>query len=104
MRKVVLLTVLILGTMAVRAANGFLYLGVGAVRNSVTDITGPYGAVAPDLKNTSWKVYGGVRPLNWLALEVDYLDLGSTNITKAGSEAADFSSDKSVPSTGPRLH
>jgi len=77
---------------------------VGAVRNSVTDITGPYGAVAPDLKNTSWKVYGGVRPLNWLALEVDYLDLGSTNITKAGSEAADFSSDKSVPSTGPRLH
>jgi hypothetical protein len=25
-----------------------------------------------------------VHPLNWLALEVDYLDLGSTNITKAG--------------------
>ena len=47
MRKVVLLTVLILGTMAVRAANGCLYLGVGAVGNSVTDITGPYGAVAP---------------------------------------------------------
>jgi len=75
MRKLILLTVLTLGATAARAENGFFYLGAGVVRNSLSDITALGGL--PDLKNTSWKAYAGVRPLNWLAAEGDYIDLGS---------------------------
>jgi hypothetical protein len=75
MRKLMLLTVLTLGATAARAENGFFFLGAGVVRNSLSDITALGGL--PDLKNTSWKAYVGVRPLNWLAAEADYIDLGS---------------------------
>ena len=67
MRKLMLLTVLTLGATAARAENGFFFLGAGVVRNSLSDITALGGL--PDLKNTSWKAYVGVRPLNWLAAE-----------------------------------
>jgi OmpA-like transmembrane domain len=79
MRTLLLLTVLALGAGSAHAENGFVYLGVGVVRNSLSDITSIGGL--PDLKNTSWKAYGGVRPLNWLAAEVDYIDLGSSSGT-----------------------
>jgi hypothetical protein len=79
MRKLMLLTVLALGASAARADNGFFYVGAGVVRNSLTGITDLGGL--PDLKNTSWKAYGGVRPLNWLAGELDYIDLGSGSST-----------------------
>ncbi len=89
MRKLVMLTVLAFGATAARADNGFFYLGAGVVRNSLSDITALGGL--PDLKNTSWKAYAGVRPLNWLAAEADYIDLGSgssTTNTAAGSVGA----------------
>jgi len=79
MRKLMLMTVLALGASAARADNGFFYVGAGVVRNSLTGITDLGGL--PDLKNTSWKAYGGVRPLNWLAGELDYIDLGSGSST-----------------------
>jgi hypothetical protein len=74
-RKFLLLTVITLGTTVARAEDGLFYLGAGVVRNSVTDIASLGGL--PDLKSTSWKAYAGVRPLNWLAAEADYIDLGS---------------------------
>ena len=83
MRKLMLLTVLALGASAARAENGFFYVGAGVVRNSVSDITNLGGL--PDLKNTSWKAFGGVRPLNWLAGELDYIDLGSGSSTSSSS-------------------
>jgi len=83
MRKLILLTVLTLGATAARAENGFFYLGAGIVRNSLTDITSLGGL--PDLKNTSWKAYAGVRPLNWLAAEADYIDLGSGSSSTSSS-------------------
>ena len=83
MRKLMLLTVLALGASAARAEEGFFYLGAGVVRNSLTDITDLGGL--PDLKNTSWKAYAGVRPLNWLAAELDYIDLGSGSSTTSSS-------------------
>ena len=79
MRKLILLTVLALGASVARADNGFFYAGAGIVRNSLTGITDLGGL--PDLKNTSWKAFAGVRPLNWLAAEADYIDLGSGNST-----------------------
>jgi hypothetical protein len=75
MRKLVLLMGLSLAATVARADNGFFYLGAGVVRNSVSDITALGGL--PDIKNTSWKAYIGVRPLDWLAAEGDYIDLGS---------------------------
>jgi len=79
MRKVILLTALALGPTVTWAENGLIYLGAGVARNSVTDITDQSGFSLPDLKNTSWKAYAGVRPLNWLAAELDYIDLGSAS-------------------------
>ena len=91
MRRLMLLTVLALGASAARAENGFFYLGAGVVRNSLSDITDLGGL--PDLSNTSWKAFGGVRPLNWLAAEMDYIDLGSgsSTTTSGGSAHADGS-------------
>ncbi len=79
MSKLMLLAVLSLGATVARADSGFFYLGAGIVRNSLSDITALGGL--PDLKNTSWKAYAGVRPLNWLAAEGDYIDLGSGSST-----------------------
>jgi OmpA-like transmembrane domain len=79
MRRLMLLAVLALTAGAAHAENGFFYLGVGVVRNSLSDITSIGGL--PDLTNTSWKAYAGVRPLNWLAAEADYIDLGSNSGT-----------------------
>jgi hypothetical protein len=84
MRKLILLAALALGAGTAHAENGFFYLGAGVVRNSLSDITSIGGL--PELKNTSWKAYAGVRPLNWLAAEADYIDLGSSSGTNsAGS-------------------
>jgi opacity protein-like surface antigen len=78
MRKLILLTVLALGSTAAQAENGFFYLGVGAARNSLSDLSDfGLGPLSPNLDNTSWKAFLGMRPLNWLAVEADYYDLGS---------------------------
>jgi hypothetical protein len=86
MRKAMLLLSLsALGAGAAHAENGFFYVGVGVVRNSLSDITSIGGL--PELKNTSWKAYGGVRPLDWLAVEADYIDLGSNSGTNAAGSS-----------------
>ena len=80
MRRLVLLTVLALGATAARAENGLFYLGAGVTRSSLTASNNGYIAYGqPDLNNTSWTAFAGVRPLNWLAVEADYIDLGSGN-------------------------
>ena len=81
MCRFMLLVVLAFAARAAQAENGFFYLGAGVVRNSLSDITSIGGL--PDLKNTSWKAYAGVRPLDWLAAEADYIDLGSNSGTNA---------------------
>jgi OOP family OmpA-OmpF porin len=80
MRTLQLFTVLTFGATAAWADNGVFYVGAGAVRNSVTDFTASAGGL-PNLQNTSWKAFAGVRPLNWLAAEADYIDLGSASST-----------------------
>src|SRR5262249_61142270 len=83
MRSLMLFTVLAFATGAAQAENGFYYVGAGVVRNSLSDITDLGGL--PDLSNTSWKAFAGVRPLNWLAGELDYIDLGSGSSTSTTS-------------------
>ena len=65
------------------ADNGF-YLGVGATQTdfdiSVDDIDDEI-----TLDDNSFKVIAGFRPLDWLALEANYIDLGSAEFDD-GSE------------------
>ena len=97
MHRFMLLTLLAFGAGGAQAENGFFYLGAGVVRNSLSDITSIGGL--PDLENTSWKAYAGVRPLNWLAAEADYIDLGSNSGTNpSGSSATTNGRLKSSPS------
>jgi outer membrane protein with beta-barrel domain len=78
MRRLVLLAVLALGTTAAQADSGLFYLGAGVTDSSLTANNGGFIAYAPtDLKHNEWKAFAGVRPLNWLAVEADYIDLGS---------------------------
>jgi Outer membrane protein beta-barrel domain len=74
MRRLILLAALALGATAVQAENGVFYLGAGVTNGSLTDTS---NGVATDLKNTSWKAFAGVRPFKWVAVEADYIDLGS---------------------------
>ncbi|MBV8143644.1 MAG: outer membrane beta-barrel protein [Gammaproteobacteria bacterium] len=79
--RIIMLLVLAFAAGAAHAENGFFYIGAGVVRNSLSDITSIGGL--PDLKNTSWKAYAGVRPIDWLAAEADYIDLGSNSGTNS---------------------
>lgn len=84
MRKLLILTVLTLGTAIARADdNGLLYLGAGITRDTLKDITATNG----DLNSTDWKVFAGFRPISMFAVEADYIDLGSETVN-AGSGAA----------------
>jgi hypothetical protein len=70
-----------LGTLALFAAapnaqaadNGF-YLGAG-----VTQTDFDLGDTEGELDDNSFKVIAGFRPLDWLAVEANYIDLGSVD-------------------------
>lgn len=78
MRRLVLLTVLALETTAAEAESGRFYLGAGVTHSSLTEYFNNSTIFGPtDFNKNSWKAFAGVRPLNWLAVEADYIDLGS---------------------------
>jgi hypothetical protein len=54
-------------------ADGLLYVGAGISDNKLEDI----GDSLSHIHDASWKLLGGTRPRRWLAVEGDYLDLGS---------------------------
>jgi len=94
-----------LGTLALIAAapesqaadNGF-YLGAGITKTEFNIDDDGFGA--DELDDNSFKVIAGFRPLDWLAVEANYIDLGSaeengfeleTNaITVSGLAIAEF--------------
>jgi hypothetical protein len=73
----------VIAPQAAAADNGF-YLGAG-----ITKTEFDLGDVSDSLDDNSFKVIAGFRPLNWLALEANYIDLG-------GESADDFSLDASA--------
>lgn len=79
MRRLILLTVLALGPTAARAENGLVYLGAGLTDSSLSEVI--LNNPPTDLRSYSWKAFAGVRPLKWLAVEADYIDLGSGSST-----------------------
>ena len=56
------------------AADNGVYLGVGIAQSSFDLDVGP---VTVDDDNTGFKIIAGVRPLDWLAFEVNYVDFGT---------------------------
>jgi Outer membrane protein beta-barrel domain len=74
---VVLISGLLFFSAALAADNG-IYLGVGVSQSSVdVDYGSGAGAIALDGEDTKYKVIVGVRPLDWLAFEANYVDFGS---------------------------
>lgn len=60
------------------AAEKGIYVGAGITKAQIDDI----GDVDSfDIDNTAWKAIVGFRPLDVLAVEANYLDLGSENAT-----------------------
>ena len=51
-------------------------MGAGISRNKLSEITNGNLSFA-DIDHTSWKALAGVRPLSFLGVEADYMDLGS---------------------------
>lgn len=62
------------GTAAQAADNGF-YLGAGASKSKINDIFGSNSSL--DIDDTAWKVIAGFRPIDLIAVEANYMDLGS---------------------------
>ncbi|MBV9343407.1 MAG: outer membrane beta-barrel protein [Gammaproteobacteria bacterium] len=72
-----LLSLGLLGTAhALDGAPNLLYIGAGLSNNQVDDITHT-GVPFSRISKTSWKALAGVRPIPWLGVEVNYMDLGN---------------------------
>jgi hypothetical protein len=91
MRRFLLLITLALAASAARADDGSFYLGAGISKDKVSDIVNA-GTNFADIDSTSWKLFAGFRPLSVVAIEADYLDLGSqTNTFVTTSNHSDAS-------------
>jgi opacity protein-like surface antigen len=75
------------GVSAEAADNG-IYIGAGVGQSQVEASEGvpEIGSVDFDADATAYKVILGWRPLNWLAIEGNYLDLGSADDDVLGTE------------------
>jgi hypothetical protein len=60
-----------------RAADNGFYLG-GSIGKSTTDSQSDFF----DEKDTGFKVIGGLRPLDWFGVEMNYVDLGQVRQTR----------------------
>jgi hypothetical protein len=61
-----------------RAADNGVYLGAAISQASVeVDLRNASTLVPIDGDNTKFKVIAGIRPLDWFAVEVNYVDFGS---------------------------
>jgi hypothetical protein len=74
-----------LAPQAAAADNGF-YLGAG-ITDTKFDV---HNVGSGSLDDNSFKIIAGVRPLDWLAVEANYLDLGSDKNNGASVDAKAF--------------
>ena len=85
MRRLLLVIALAPGASAAYADNGSFYIGAAISKDKLSNV---FGTTA-DIDGTSWKLFAGVRPINFFALEADYFDLGSRT-TSLHSDAKAF--------------
>src|SRR5262245_17906250 len=65
-------------TPSAEAADNGIYLGAAISQTSVeADLSNGSSLVSIDDENTRFKVIAGIRPLDWLAFEVNYVDFGT---------------------------
>ena len=74
MRKLLLAGVLVLAGSAVEAADG-VYLGAGIGKSNLDNVFGD--GFSLDSNGVSWKALVGFRPIDFFAVEANYLDLGN---------------------------
>jgi OmpA-like transmembrane domain len=88
MRRLLLLTALALGANATQANDGMLYFGAGITSSHVNpnELQG-FASSFPDLNSTSWQAFAGFRPIKLLAVEADYVDLGSQSNTSGSAQS-----------------
>jgi hypothetical protein len=63
---------------AFAADNGF-YLGAGVVKTDIKTQENEFFFEDEVIDDESFKVIAGFRPLDWIAVEVNYVDMGSTS-------------------------
>ena len=78
MQRLLLAGLLLLTSALAHADDSLFYVGAGISRNKLSEITNSNLTFA-DIDHTSWKALAGVRPLSFLAVEADYMDLGSSS-------------------------
>ena len=82
MYKVLMAAALIaLATPVLAADNGF-YVGGSLGRTTLKD---DIGTLRFDGNDTGFKLMGGLRPLDWLGVEADYIDFGKPDDQVAGA-------------------
>jgi len=81
LRVISLMVVGVLVSSAALAADNGVYLGAGITRSSVdVDADDGVSNFKFDGDDTKYKLIAGVRPLDWLAVEVNYVDFGSVEV------------------------
>lgn len=88
MRKPILTLLLALSAGVAHADSGLLNLGAGLTNDTLRDIAFYNN---DNLNATKWKAWVGVRPIPFLAVEADYIDLGNKFVTFPGSGSANLS-------------
>lgn len=67
-------------TTAAKAADNGFYLGAGITQSKIDVDLGNVSSVANiDDDDNKFKIIAGVRPLDWFAVEVNYVDFGSVD-------------------------
>ena len=91
MRIISITSLLLMASVAGAADNG-IYLGGGVVRSSIDassgDIANTLNNSDLDDDDNGFKAIVGIRPLDWLAAEVNYIDLGEVSASSGTIDAA----------------
>src|SRR5215831_17459548 len=68
------------------AADHGIYLGAGISESSVdVDLHSGATHISIDGSDTKFKIIAGIRPIDWFAVEVNYVDFGSFDNTTNGT-------------------
>ena len=92
-RTFIALVALVVSSAAAAADNG-VYLGAGIVRSNIDTtsgaITQAVSSTRIDDSDNGFKIIAGIRPIDWLAVEMNYIDLGKVTVANP-SVRADYS-------------
>lgn len=90
-RLALVMALALMGGVAHAADNG-IYIGAGVSQAKIDGIGENFGVDDLDdfeLDDTAWKLIAGIRPLDFIAVEVNYMDLGSESAALGVAGSAD---------------